>query len=247
MRATVGCVESRPLPEFRGPFSVLGPAEAAAFAGLGHLTTFQTGDALLRQGERSDRVHVMVTGRVRVVRLTRHGEEILLALRGPGDVIGELAAIDPAPRAATVNAIEDVTALTITGRAFTDFLRGHPHLLLAITRMLVTRLRESDRRLVEGRAEDTRTRVARQLLELAVRYGTVADRGLDLDVPLSQEQLASWVGASREAVSLALRDLRQTGGVSTGRMRITIIDVDVVRKAAFGVGTVAGPVDVDDN
>lgn len=226
---------------------MLGPEEAAEFAGLGHLATYQTGDALLRQGERSDRVHVIVAGRVRVVRLTRHGEEILLALRGPGDVVGELAVIDPAPRTATVNAIEDVNSLTITGRAFTDFLRGHPHLLLAITRTLVTRLRESDRRLVEGRTEDTRTRVARQLLELAVRYGRVADRGLDLDVPLSQEQLAAWVGASREAVSLALRHLRETGGVSTGRMRITIVNVDVVRKAAFGIATADGPAGTDDD
>ena len=240
-------MESRPSPELRGPFSVLGPGEAAEFAGLGRRATYETGDALLRQGEHADRVHVIVAGRVRVVRLTRHGEEILLALRGPGDVVGELAVIDPAPRAATVNAIEDVSSLTITGRAFTDFLRRHPHLLLAITRTLATRLRESDRRLVEGRAEDTRTRVARQLLELAVRYGRVADRGLVLDVPLSQEQLASWVGSSREAVSLALRDLRESGGVLTGRMRITIVDVDVVRKAAFGVGTGDSPLEVDDN
>ena len=240
-------MESLPRLQLRGPFSVLGSEEAAEFAGLGHLATYETGDALLRQGERSGRVHVIVAGRVRVVRLTRRGEEVLLALRGPGDVVGELAAIDPAPRIATVNAIEEVSSLTITGEVFTDFLRGHPHLLLAITRTLVTRLRESDRRLVEGRAEDARTRVARQLLELAVRYGRVTDRGLDLDVPLSQEQLASWVGASREAVSLALRDLRESGGVLTGRMRITIVDVDVVREAAIGVGTADGPVGMDDN
>ena len=239
-------MEPRPHPELSGPFSVLGPEEAAEFVGLGHHARYQTGDALLRQGERSDRVSVIVAGRVRVVRITRHGEEILLALRGPGDVIGELAAIDPAPRTATVNAIEDVRALTITGRAFTDFLRRHPHLLLAIARTLAARLRESDRRLVEGRAEDTRTRLARQLLDLAVRYGRVADRGLELDVPLSQEQLASLVGASREAVSLALRDLRECGGVLTGRMRITIVDVDVVRTAAFGVATADGPVGVND-
>lgn len=111
----------------------------------------------------------------------------------------------------------------------------------------MSRLRESDRRLVEGRVEDTRTRVARQLLELAVRYGRVADRGLDLDVPLSQEQLASWVGASREAVSLALRDLRASEGILTGRLRITIIDVDVVREAAFGVDPTRGSSRVGDS
>ena len=91
------------------------------------------------------------------------------------------------------------------------------------------------------------TRVAGQLLELAVRYGQVADRGLDLDVPLSQEQLASWVGASREAVNLALRHLRGAGGISTGRMRITIIDVDAVRTAASGVGTADGRLEVANN
>jgi CRP/FNR family transcriptional regulator, cyclic AMP receptor protein len=169
-----------------------------------------------------------------VVRTTPEGREVLLALRGPGDTLGELAAFDPAPRLATVTALEPLRSLAIDGQRFVGFLTDRPRAMLAMLRLLARRNRESDRRLVDTRVEEALTRLARHLLELGARYGAASADGLELDVPLSQQQLAAWVGVSREAVSAGLRTLREQGAVATGRMRITLLDIDRLRDIAAG-------------
>lgn len=221
----------------RGPLSALQPAEVADFLDLATSRDFAADDVLVRQGEEAHHLLVLLRGRARVVVTTETGREVLVAVRGPGDVIGELAVLDPAARSATVSALEDLTALVVSSDAFLGFLHDRPHVMLALLRALVRRLRESDRHLVEGRTEDVRTRLARQLLQLGARYGTPSDNGIDLDVPLTQEQLASWIGTSREAVAMALRELRESGAVATSRMRITLLDIDALRAVAIGGGS----------
>ena len=220
--------------ELRGPLSALQPDDVTDFLDLATTATFAAGDVLVRQGEEAHQLLVLLRGRVRVVVTTEAGREVLVAVRGPGDVIGELAVLDPGPRTATVSALEDLTALAVPGDAFRAFLDDRPHVMGALLRALVRRLRESDRHLVEDRTEDVGTRLARQLLELGARYGSPSEEGLDLDVPLTQEQLASWIGTSREAVAMALRDLRESGTVATSRMRITLLDVDALRDVGIG-------------
>ena len=218
----------------QGPLSVLKDADRAALLELASLRTYETGHVVVRQGERVRDVHVMLDGRVAVVRTTPQGREVLLALRGPGDTLGELAALDPAPREATVTALEDLSSLVVPGARFAAYLAERPVAMQAMLQLLARRLRESDRRLVDTRAQEARTRLARHLLELGARYGVASEQGLELDVPLSQQQLADWVGVSREAVSAGLRRLREQGAVSTGRMRITLLDVDRLRTVAAG-------------
>ena len=220
----------------RGPLSVLGAEDVAELRRRAARRRYGLGEQLLVQGREADGVHILLEGRVRVVATRRDGRELLLALRGPGDTLGELASFDPAPRMATVIALEPVSTLLVSASEFVGFLHQRPELLQAMLQLLVRRLRESDRRLVEARGDDTLTRVAGRLLELGASYGTPGEAGLDLDVPLSQEQLAAWVGVSREAVSLALRALRERGAVTTGRMRITLVDIDLLREAAIAAG-----------
>ena len=226
-------VEATP-PALKGPLSVLQPCEVNALLDSAVRRTYGPGDVLIREGDRNDDVYVLLEGRIRVVCSAEDGREIMVALFGPGDTLGELAAFDAAPRCATISALEDVTTLMIPGQAFLTFLRERPHLMLAVLKLLARRVRELDRRLVEARAEDTLTRLARQLLEIGAKYGVPTPEGLRLDVPMSQEHLASWVGSSREAISVALRTLRERRAVVTGRMSITLIDIDELREVAHG-------------
>jgi CRP/FNR family transcriptional regulator, cyclic AMP receptor protein len=218
----------------QGPLSVLDSADQAALFDVARARSYEAGDVIVRQGARTRDVHVLLGGRAAVVRTTPEGREVLLALRGPGDTLGELAAFDPAPRLATVTALEPVRSLAIAGQQFVDFLTERPHAMLAMLRLLARRNRESDRRLVDTRAQEALTRLSRHLLELGARYGIASADGLELDVPLSQQQLAAWVGVSREAVSAGLRRLREQGAVATGRMRITLLDIDRLRDIAAG-------------
>ena len=218
----------------QGPLSVLDGPDRAALVQIASTRSYEAGDVVVRQGARLRDVHVVLDGRVSVVRSTPQGREVLLALRGPGDTLGELAALDPAPRQATVTALEAVSSLVVPGERFVAFLAERPVAMQAMLQLLARRLRESDRRLVDTRAQEAITRLARHLLELGARYGVASEQGLDLDVPLSQQHLADWVGVSREAVSGGLRRLREQGAVATGRMRITLLDVDRLRTVAAG-------------
>lgn len=225
---------TRPGLPMQGPLSVLDGGDRAALLDIAGTRSYQAGQVIVGQGDRVRDVHVLLDGRAAVVRSTPEGREVLLALRGPGDTLGELAAFDPAPRMATVTALEALTSLVVPGQRFVSFLGQRPHAMLAMLKLLARRNRESDRRLVDTRAQDTLTRLARHLLELGARYGVASPDGLELDVPLSQQQLAAWVGVSREAVSAGLRHLREQGAVATGRMRITLLDIDALRTIASG-------------
>jgi CRP/FNR family cyclic AMP-dependent transcriptional regulator len=230
-------VEQAPAPRtrpdrLRGPLSVLSSADVGELLALGRRRPLQAGEVLVGEGQHSSEVYVVLAGRVRVLMTARDGREILVGVRGAGEVLGELAALDPAPRSATVSALEVGEAVVIPGGSFSAFLQARPPLMLAMLRSLSRRLRDTDRQLVERNAEDATTRLARSLLELAARYGVVEDGGVRLDVPLSQQELANGIGASREAVNAILARWRDAGIVTTGRMRITLLDLRRLRGAA---------------
>lgn len=192
--------------------------------------SFRKGQSLFHEGGSSDRVIVLLSGRVKVFTVTENGKEIVLGFRGPGDLLGELSALDREPRSASVAAIEPVEALAITARDFESYLADRPGVALRLVQMLSRRLRDADRKRVEYGAHDTVGRVAARLVELAERYGDPGADGVAIGLPLSQEELAGWTGSSREAVSKALGSLRRVGWVSTERRRIIVLDLEALRR-----------------
>ena len=143
--------------------------------------------------------------------------------------------MDGAPRSASIAALEPGVALVLPIKAFVDFLRGHGDAAIALLQLITGRLRDADRRRVETAAYDIPARVARRLVELADRFGEQEARGVRIAVALSQDELAGYVGASREAVAKALRVLRDRGLVSTGRRTLTVLDLDGLRRVEVGV------------
>jgi len=188
------------------------------------------GAALFTEGAPSDVVIILLSGRVKVYSLTEFGGEVVLALRGPGALLGDLAAIDGRPRSASVTALEPVDALVLTAPAFIDYLETTPRVTVVLLRMLTGRLRDADRKRVEFGAHDTAGRVARRLVELAERFGERAEDGVRITVPFTQDALAGWVGSSREAATKALSRLRARGYIHTQRRTITVLDLDALRR-----------------
>lgn len=224
-----------PVP-FAGPpgtfAGALTPGERDRLAQDGRRRRFPRGSTLFNEGERSDRVVILLAGRVKVSYFTENGKEAVLAVRSSGDILGELSALDGEPRSATATVLEPVEALVLTVGQFRDFLCAHPRMALGLLEMLSRRLRDADRKRVEFGAYDSVGRVARRLLELAEDYGVPDRGGVRITLSLSQEELAGWVGASRKAVGNALQWLRRRGLVETGRRSITIRDVEGLRKRA---------------
>ena len=174
----------------------------------------------------------VLEGRVKVASISEEGRERVLAFRGPGEVLGELSAIDGRPRSAGVTTVDPVRALVLPAADFRLFLERNPRMALFLLRRLIGRLREADRKRVEFGATDTIGRVAARLLELAERYGVSGPGGVRIDLPITQEELASWVGSSREGVNKALQTLRALHWIDMERRTITVLDEDSLRRRA---------------
>ena len=157
---------------------------------------------------------------------------MVLGIRTPGDLLGEVAAIDGKPHSATVGALDPLTAIAVGGDDFRAFLTESPNAALALLEMELGRLRDADRKRIEYGAYDSVGRVASRLLELAERFGRPSNGGVSISLPLSQQELAGWVGCSREAVSKALHSLRDRHLIQTQRRAITVLDMEGLRLRA---------------
>jgi CRP/FNR family transcriptional regulator, cyclic AMP receptor protein len=223
----------QPLSVAAGFVSALSADERAELQRRARSRRVKTGGMVFHEGTASDGVVVVVRGRVKVSTVTASGKEVLLAVRGPGDLLGELSAIDGLARSATVSALEPVEVLVIPSAEFRAFLEHSPRVALLLLEVIGCRLRDADRKLVEFAAYDTVGRVAARLVELVQEHGRAGADGYQITVPLSQEELAGFTGASREAVAKALRTMRELGWLITERRRVTVVDLEALRKRSM--------------
>jgi CRP-like cAMP-binding protein len=209
----------------------MGPEALEALRQHGRSAVFSAGERLLREGERGEYVVVILSGRVKVTHTGSEGRETVLDFRGDGELVGELSALDSSPRSSSVTAIEPVQALLVAASDFRALLE-RPAFATELLRMLVDRFRDADRKRVEFGASDTVGRVCARLVELAERYGEHAGDLIVIGLPISQEELAGWTAASRAGLADALRTLRELGWIETERRRITVRDLDSLRRRA---------------
>jgi len=212
--------------------AALSPEVIAALEKRSIRRRFVRGEALCHQGQVADRVMILASGRVKVSSPTGAGREVVLAFRGPGELVGELAALDGAPRSATIVALEPVEVLAVAPTDFLAWLSSDPAAVAGLLRLLSERLREADekRRLLSS--HDSLARVASCLAELCDRFGEPDGDHVDVTLPLSQEELAGWAGASLESVGRSLHTMRSLGWIETARRRVRVLDMAALRRAA---------------
>lgn len=187
---------------------------------------------LLREHEPSDHVLILTSGWTKVTSAAVNGYEALLALRGPGDIVGEGAAVGGGPRSATVTALGRVRALAVDAARFGALLDERPGITRKLLALAVDRTRDSDRRRVQYAALNVQERLALVLLELLRSHGQSGPDGMRLTPGLTQSELAGSVGASREAVARLLKDLRDRGIVRTERRGLVVIRPEALRRMA---------------
>ncbi|GGY94764.1 Crp/Fnr family transcriptional regulator [Streptomyces nitrosporeus] len=215
------------------PFVVRLEAEdrEALFAN-GTPLAFPVRQVLLREHEPTTHVLIVLTGWTKVTSAAPNGYEALLALRGPGDIIGEQAALSGRRRGATVSALSRVEALAVDSGRFNRLLDEHPDISRKLLELTADRTRDSDRRRVQFASLNVQERLALLLLELMRTHGEEAGGGVQLTAGLTQSELAGSVGASREAVARLLKQLRDRGVVRTGRRGLVVVRPDVLRQMA---------------
>jgi CRP-like cAMP-binding protein len=197
---------------------------------------YPAGATLFAEGDRSDRCFLLERGNVKIVQVTADGREVVLGVRGGGELIGDWSVIDGLPRSASAVALEPVEAVQLDAMQFLGFLEASPKATLWMLRSVLSRLRDSDRARAEFASSDAAGRLARRLAELADQHGQPVDGGVRITLPLSQEELAGWTGASREAIAKALAQFRNRGWLSTERRRITLHDLEALRRRGNTTG-----------
>jgi CRP/FNR family cyclic AMP-dependent transcriptional regulator len=214
-------------------FSRLDDAALSQLAGLCGQRTLERGHFLCYQGESGDRLFVIAAGTVKVVLTSERGEEVLLATMGRHESLGELAVLDGSPRSASVVAVEPTIALLLSRPTLLDLMGRHPSVLDAV----LTSLGSLVRRLTEQTGDfvflDLGGRLAKVLLGLSHADAAKSDAA-ELDVLLSQSELAAMVGASRPAVNRALHLLATRGWISVEGQVIVLRDVESLRRRAGG-------------
>jgi CRP-like cAMP-binding protein len=206
---------------------------ASPFAPLfeaGRQQHVRAGAILFSEGDVSNRVILVVSGRLKVSSFAEDGRESVIGVRSAGDLLGEFGAIDGGPHSATVTVVEAGEVISLPADRFVSGLEARPALALRLLRSVVGRLREADRRRVEFTSLQTDDRVAHRLDELVDEPG--AELGPDGSVTLviTQAELAGWIGSSREAVNKALARLRDHGLVAVARGRIVVLDPPALRR-----------------
>lgn len=206
--------------------------ERDAVRHIGVRAKHAAGDVLCHQGDETHHVLIVLAGHVRVTRLATDGREIVAGVRGPGDVLGELAALDARPRSATLSALVALETLNIPGPRFAALCQNKPRIAWVLLGVMVNRLRETGRQWAEFGGGHTSQRIAALLLELAVRQGKPTGDGVEITLWTGQRELAAEAATSRESVARALRSLRERGLISTRRGHVVIHDMAELRRIA---------------
>ncbi len=205
----------------------LGAEDRRALDIAGEVRRYAHGAVLCGQGNDPGQVFLIYTGRVEVFRDDPTGHRTVLARRGPGDIIGELSAIDRGPMSATVSAVEPTTSLVIAASRFGTLCQSRPRIVWRLLQNTVARLRDSDVHRSQHRS-DVHRRTIMCLLELAESDTRRRGGERTISLRLTQQNLADMVSASLVSVTRALEELRRLGAVSTSRGRI-LVDVDLLR------------------
>ncbi len=191
---------------------------------------FAQGDIIFRQGDPGRVLYLVKSGQVRIFINGLDGTETSVILLGrPGNIFGELAIIDGLPRSATAVSMEATVLLTINREAFRDHMRQNPLLALNFMQELSSKVRHNTRNIDTLTTMPVPQRLARQLMEMAQNYGQATQDGVFINTTLTQGQLATLIGATRESTNKALRDFRQREWILMENGRITILDPDALR------------------
>ncbi|MHB1509808.1 MAG: Crp/Fnr family transcriptional regulator [Acidimicrobiales bacterium] len=211
--------------------SRLTDAEASSLERRSRRRSYERGATLFREGDTADDVYVVRTGRVKVCS-RRAGREVILAVLDEGALLGELSAVDGAPRSATVVALEPVEVEVTTHDEFNELLEEHPRLATELLRLVAARLRDASVRQLEFGTMDTLARLCATLVELADRYGQEQADLTEVTAPFHQGEIAAWSGMSREAVVKGFRQLRSLGWLTIDGRTLTLHDVAAIRRRA---------------
>lgn len=223
--ATIGDVLDTELLTEVDLFSDLAPDELALIAGAGTMRTVQRGDVLFAEGDEPTDLYVVASGRIAIANRSIDGRESVMALMEAGDLFGEMPLFDGHTRSAEARALEPSDVAVIPYEPLRRLYEERPQLLWQVVELLARRLRATDAALADSVFLDVTGRTAKRLLELS-------DGADEFALPVTQEELAGMVGASRERVNKAIASFVRLGWIEQAERRYRITDREQLERRA---------------
>ncbi|MFT5196424.1 MAG: CRP/FNR family cyclic AMP-dependent transcriptional regulator [Cellvibrionaceae bacterium] len=205
-------------------FTNLTPAEVDELARLLIPRRFQAGSTVFHLGDPGGLLYIILSGKIKISHSNPEGQEALLAIMGQGDFFGELALLDESPRSATAEAIAPTETLTLHRDDFMRFIDDHPAFARHVLTSLARRVRHMNSQISDIFFLDLPGRLARTLLKLSEQHGRETANGVQIEISLTQTDLAEMTGATRVSVNKALGRFRRQGWVGVKGRKFTIID-----------------------
>lgn len=200
-------------------FAELDPDEMAVITSAAQHRDLRRGDVLFGEGDESDELFVVVSGRIAIANKSADGRESMVALMEHGDILGEMALFDGLGRSAEARALEPSVVIAIPFERVQAVYEARPTLLWGVVALLAGRLRATDAALADSVFLDVTGRTAKRLLEMAGEHD-------EFTLPVTQEELAGMVGASRERVNKAIAAFVRLGWVEQSDRRYKITNRD---------------------
>ena len=197
----------------------------------GQLRQYAKRDVIYRRGEPGDSLMVVLKGRIKLSNVSLSGKEIVLHFLVPGNIYGEIAAMDGRERVANAVALEEAEIFLIYTRELMPTLKAHPEAMFEIIKALCEKVR-AGAALIEDSTLEMRARVARGLQRLARHHGRRGEAGTCLQLTLSHTELGNYVGLSRANVSRQLSQLREANVITIEAAHIVILDEDGLAEIA---------------
>jgi CRP/FNR family cyclic AMP-dependent transcriptional regulator len=210
----------------------LDEADSAVLRQAGHEKRHAAGEHLCLEGDPPNQIWFLLEGHVKLSKVATNGREIVLEIRGPGDVIGEMGLVDGQPRSATATTLDDALVLVLTGDRFRTILRERANVATRLFEELVRRLRQASDRQLELGTVSVVGRLCGRLVELARSHGINDESGILISAGISQQELAEWCGSSRDSVVRALTGLREAGLLESRRGEVIVLDLAAIEALA---------------
>ena len=211
-------------------FQSLSPEDRKALSVAIRTESLKKGEVLFREGSEGSSLYIVKKGRIKILRTSPKGDEVILAIFSEKDFFGEMALLDDVPRSADAVALEPSELFALNRRDFFAFLKNNESAVQSILRSLSMRLRRTDDLLEDTCFLNISRRFAKKLVDLAEQYGTPEANSTLIDLELKQRDLAGMIGASRESVNKELRLLREKGLITLHGSKIRIHNLDLLRR-----------------
>jgi CRP/FNR family transcriptional regulator/CRP/FNR family cyclic AMP-dependent transcriptional regulator len=195
--------------------------------------TFRSGEVICHRDDPGQVLYIIKEGKVKICLISPDGQEISLVVFGKGECFGELALLDGLPRSADAIAVERVECYTLQRSDFHNTIMKNPKIAIQVLEIISKRLRNTNEQVEDLIFLDVYGRVAKKLLELSEAHGAKVEDGVRIEVRMTQQELASMVGASRESVNKVMGYFTDKKFISTDKHRITLHRINDLKRRIY--------------